>query len=131
MRRKITAVFLIIVLCMMGCSSKMNPQKADYMNNIYNSVQKIDQEDLKDVKKDNLEMVSGKIKKITMRGGKRSLLIEDIKGMEYIFHINEHTIVMTFEKLKIGQNVDIIFNGILTRSIPPQGNAMIVNGLKV
>jgi PBP1b-binding outer membrane lipoprotein LpoB len=130
-RRKITAVFLIAVLCMMGCSSKMNPQKADYMNNIYNSVQKIDQEDSKDVKKDNLEMVSGKIKKITMRGGKRSLLIEDIKGMEYIFHINEHTIVMTFEKLKIGQNVDIIFNGILTRSIPPQGNAIIVNGLKV
>lgn len=130
-RQKITVVFLIALLCMMGCSSKIYPQKADYLNNIYDSVQKIEKSDLKDSSKDQLEMVSGKIKKITMRDGKRSLLIEDTKGMEYIFHINEHTIVMTFEKLKVGQNVDIIFNGILTRSIPPQGNAMIVNGLKV
>ncbi|MCT4606839.1 MAG: DUF3221 domain-containing protein [Marinisporobacter sp.] len=131
MRRKITVVFLIALLCMMGCSSKMHHQKEDYLNNIYNSVQKIEKSDLKDLSKDQLEMVSGKIKKITIRDGKRSLLIEDAKGMEYIFHINENTIVMTFEKLKVGQNVDIIFNGILTRSIPPQGNAIIVNGLKV
>lgn len=77
------------------------------------------------------EMISGTIKEILERDNKRSLLIEDKQGTEYIFHINEHTIVLTFEKLKVDQNVDIIFNGILTRSIPPQGNAIIVDGLKI
>ena len=77
------------------------------------------------------DMISGTIKKVNMFDGKKSLLIEDKDGLEYIFHINEHTIIMSFESIKIGQEVDIIFNGILTRSIPPQGNAIIINGLKI
>ncbi|WP_165916327.1 DUF3221 domain-containing protein [Marinisporobacter balticus] len=101
------------------------------MNNIYSSLQKLEENDPNKVKKDTYEMVIGQIKKINVRGGKRSLLIEDEKGKTYLFNINKNTIIMTFEKLKIGQNVDIIFNGILTRSIPPQGTALIVNGLKV
>ncbi|MBF8982567.1 DUF3221 domain-containing protein [Lutibacter sp. B2] len=80
---------------------------------------------------DKYDMISGKIKRINVNDGKTSLLIVDEKGMEYIFHINEYTIIMAFENLKVGQKVDIIFNGILTRSIPPQGNAIIVNGLKI
>lgn len=77
------------------------------------------------------DMISGIINGVKLNGDKKSLLILSNDGMEYIFHINEDTIVMTFENLKKGQQVDILFNGILTRSIPPQGNAMIVNGLKV
>lgn len=77
------------------------------------------------------DMISGKIKNIFVNNDKKSLLIVDKKGTEYIFHIYDYTIIMTFENLKIGQKVDIIFNGILTRSIPPQGNAIIVNGLKI
>jgi hypothetical protein len=80
---------------------------------------------------DKYAMISGIIKGINVSNGRKSLLIVDNKGFEYIFFINEHTIIMTFEDLKVGQRVDIIFNGILTRSIPPQGNAIIVNGLKV
>ncbi|WP_199872954.1 DUF3221 domain-containing protein [Inediibacterium massiliense] len=84
-----------------------------------------------DIKKDSYEMITGTIKEINTRDGKRSLLIEDEKNFEYIFHIHENTIVIDFEELKVGQKVDIIYNGILTRSIPPQGTAIIVNGLKV
>lgn len=80
---------------------------------------------------DKYAMISGIIKRINVSNDKKSLLIVDKKGFEYIFFINEYTIIMTFEDLKIGQMVDIIFNGILTRSIPPQGNAIIVNGLKI
>lgn len=80
---------------------------------------------------DKYAMISGIIKRINVSNDKKSLLIVDKKGFEYVFFINEYTIIMTFEDLKIGQMVDIIFNGILTRSIPPQGNAIIVNGLKV
>lgn len=80
---------------------------------------------------DKYAMISGVIKRINVNNDKKSLLIANEKGFEYIFHINEHTIIMTFEDLKINQKVDIIFNGILTRSIPPQGNAIIVNGLKI
>ena len=76
-------------------------------------------------------MLSGKIKRFIINDDKKSLLIIDEKENEYIFHINEYTIIMTFENLKVGQNVDIIFNGILTRSIPPQGNAIIIDGLKI
>lgn len=76
-------------------------------------------------------MVSGIIQGMRLNDGKKSVIILSTDGMEYIFHINENTIVMAFENLKKGQQVDIIFDGILTRSIPPQGNAMIVNGLKV
>lgn len=77
------------------------------------------------------DMISGKIKSFNVNNDKKSLLIIDKKGNEYIFHIHENTIIMTFENLKVGQKVDIIFNGILTRSIPPQGTAIIVNGLKI
>ncbi len=88
-------------------------------------------EDIEHIRKDQYEMITGTIKEINTREGKRSLLIEDEKNFEYIFHIYENTIIIDFEDLKIGQKVDIIFNGILTRSIPPQGTAIIVNGLKV
>ena len=77
------------------------------------------------------DMVNGVIKKIDTSNDKQSLLIVDENGFEYIFHINNNTIILTFESLKEGEEVDIIFNGILTRSLPPQGNAIIVNGLKV
>lgn len=77
------------------------------------------------------DMISGIIKGMNFTDNNKSLLILDEQGMEYIFHINENTIVLAFENLKRNQKVDIIFDGILTRSIPPQGNAMIVNGLKV
>lgn len=80
---------------------------------------------------DKYEMISGRIKGINVDNGIKSLLIVDEKGFEYIFHIHENTIIMAFENLKIGQKVDVIFNGILTRSIPPQGTAIIVNGLKI
>lgn len=80
---------------------------------------------------DKYAMISGIIKRINVSNDRKSLLIVDKKGFEYIFFINEYTIIMTFEDLKIGQMVDVIFNGILTRSIPPQGNAIIVNGLKI
>lgn len=81
--------------------------------------------------RDKYSMISGIIKAINVNNDRKSLLIVDEKKVEYIFHINEHTIIMTFEDLKIDQKVDIIFNGILTRSLPPQGNAIIVNGLKI
>ncbi|QEK12683.1 hypothetical protein FQB35_10270 [Crassaminicella thermophila] len=126
MKRKAIVSF-IILLCIMGFTMKLNQKSVQYLKSFYSPVEYRQEK----VKEDNLEMITGKIKKIIIRDGKRSLLIEDSKGIEYIFHINENTIVITFEKLKIGQNVDIIFNGILTRSIPPQGTAMIVNGLKV
>ena len=77
------------------------------------------------------DMISGVIKKFNMYDGVKSLLIEDENGLEYVFHINEDTIIMSFESLKKGQVVDIIFNGILTASIPPQGTAIIINGLKI
>ncbi|SHK22404.1 hypothetical protein [Paramaledivibacter caminithermalis] len=80
---------------------------------------------------DKYTMVSGIIKKFYMNNQRKSLLVVDEKGFEYIFHINQYTIIMTFENLKISQVVDIIFNGILTRSLPPQGNAIIINALKV
>ena len=77
------------------------------------------------------EMISGIIQGMNIYDNKKSLLILSDDGFEYIFHINEDTIVLAFENLKKNQKVDVIFNGILTRSIPPQGNALIVNGLKV
>lgn len=80
---------------------------------------------------DKYEMISGRIKGINFDNDKKSLLIVDEKGFEYIFHIYDYTIIMAFENLKIGQEIDVIFNGILTRSIPPQGTAIIVNGLKI
>ena len=80
---------------------------------------------------DQYAMVSGIIKRISTNDQKKSLLIVDEQGMEYVFHIYEYTILIIFENLKVGQKVDIIFNGILTRSFPPQGNAILVNGLKI
>ena len=80
---------------------------------------------------DKYDMISGKIKLITVTNEKKFLLIVDTQGLEYIFHISKHTIIMTFETLKIDQKVDVIFNGILTVSIPPQGSAIVVNGLKI
>ncbi|WP_432664739.1 hypothetical protein R9X47_00665 [Wukongibacter baidiensis] len=52
--------------------------------------------------RDTYEMISGVIKRINVSDEKKSLLIVDEKGFEYIFHINEHTIIMTFEDLKVG-----------------------------
>lgn len=131
MKRKGMMIFFAVLLCIMGFTIKLNQESGQYLKSFYSPVVYRQQKDVEKVKKDHLEMITGKIKKITVRDGKRSLLIEDRKGFEYIFHMNEHTILITFERLKVGQNVDVIFNGILTKSIPPQGTAMIVNGLKV
>lgn len=120
MKHKIFAVSLIFFMFFTGS-----------LNNVYGLTSEMHENELQDVKKDMYEMITGKIKKIIVNNGKRSLLIEDEKGNEYVFHIGEHTIIMTFEQLKIGDKVDIIFNGILTKSIPPQGQAIIINGLKV
>lgn len=128
-KRKIFAITLIGLLCTIGLFMLYQEKRACSGH----SEQQIAEKNLIEIKveKDMREMLTGKIKEIKMRDGKRSLLIEDEKHHEYIFHINEHTIILAFEKLKVGQDVDIIFNGILTRSIPPQGNAIIVNGLKL
>ncbi|PAB59612.1 DUF3221 domain-containing protein [Anaeromicrobium sediminis] len=131
MKNKIFSTSLIVILSIVGFYSAFNERSIVYSQSDYNLVQDSLEKDVQEVKKDKFEMITGKIKKITVRDGKRSLLIEDKKGIEYIFHISEHTIILTFEKLKVGQEVDIIFNGILTTSIPPQGTAIIVNGLKV
>lgn len=120
MKSKIFAVSLIFFMCFSGS-----------LNNVYGLTDQIHENELREVKKDKYEMITGKIKEITINDGKRSLLIQDEKGNEYVFHIGEHTIIMTFDELKSGDKVDIIFNGILTKSIPPQGQAIIVNGLKV
>ncbi len=128
-KHKILVIILIGLLCTIGLFILYQENQGC----LGHSEQQIAEKDLIKVKveKGMHEMLTGKIKEIKVRDGKRSLLIEDEKDHEYIFHINEHTIVLTFEKLKEGQDVDIIFNGILTRSIPPQGNAIIVNGLKL
>ncbi|GAA0180071.1 hypothetical protein SH2C18_28260 [Clostridium sediminicola] len=120
MKSKIFAVALIFLMCFAGS-----------FNNVYGLTDEIHENELKEVEKDMYEMISGKIKKIIVNDEKRSLLMEDEKGNEYVFHIGEHTIIMTFDELKIGDKVDVIFNGILTKSIPPQGQAIIINGLKV
>ncbi|SHH70598.1 DUF3221 domain-containing protein [Clostridium grantii] len=120
MKAKIFVVFFISFMCFTG-----------FCNNVYGLTNAVPENEQKEVKKDKYEMVTGKIKKIIVKDKKRSLLIADEKGNEYIFHIGEYTIVTTFDELKIGDEVDIIFNGILTMSIPPQGNAIIINALKV
>lgn len=131
MKYKILIVALIGFIGITAFSSNLNRQMVACSNNAYGSVEQLEEKNQQEVKKDKYDMITGKIKEIVEREDKRSLLIQDEKGFEYLFHINEHTIIMTFENLKIDQNVDIIFNGILTSSIPPQGNAIIVNGLKV
>lgn len=127
MKIKILSIALILLLCVFGF--KLYQVKLSSENPPVDTLAQT--QDLEQSSQDMKEMISGEIKEILERDGKRSLLITDKQGTEYIFHINEHTIVLTFEKLKIGDKVDIIFNGILTRSIPPQGNAIIVDGLKV
>ncbi|PAB59622.1 hypothetical protein [Anaeromicrobium sediminis] len=131
MKKKIFIASLIMILSIVSLYSAFNEKNIAYSQNAYNLVEDSLKKDTQEVKKDKLEMIKGKITKITMKDGKRSLVVEDKKGFEYVFHISEHTIILTFEKLKVGQRVDIIFNGILTKSIPPQGVAIIVNALKV
>lgn len=121
MKSKILAISMVFVLCFTAGS----------FNNAYGVTNQFDKNEINQLKKVKYDMVTGNIKEIITNEEKESLLIEDAKGNEYVFHINEHTIVITFEDLKVGDKVDIIFNGILTKSIPPQGNAMIIDGLKI
>ena len=128
MKRRTLFISLILIVCIIIGTIYFPKVKLKCFND---SEQDEEMNISKRIDKIKYEMITGIIKKIIDKDDKRSLLIEDEKGSEYIFHINEHTIVLTFEKLKEGQKVDIIFNGILTRSIPPQGNAIIVDGLKL
>ncbi len=128
MKRKSLLISLVLIIFVIFCTIYFPNVKLKCFND---SEQDEEMNISKKIDKIKYEMVTGTIKEINEEDGKRSLLIEDEEGSEYIFRINEHTIVLTFEKLKEGQKVDIIFNGILTKSIPPQGNAIIVDGLKL
>lgn len=128
MKRKSLLISLVLIIFVIVCTIYIPNAKLKCFND---SEQDDEMNISKKIDKIKYEMITGVIKEINEEEGKRSLLIEDEEGSEYIFRINEHTIVLTFEKLKEGQKVDIIFNGILTKSIPPQGNAIIVDGLKL
>lgn len=127
MKRNIFIIALVVLICIM--IYMFLPK--DRLNCSNDSEQQLEENNLENIKNGKYEMITGEIEKIINKNNKRSLLIKDEKGTEYIFHINEQTVVLAFEKLKEGQRVDIFYNGILTRSIPPQGNAIIVDGLKL
>lgn len=77
------------------------------------------------------DMISGVINDIYTINGVTSIVLTKPDGSDHIFHIGDHTIILTFKNLEIGDTVDVIFNGIMTMSIPPQSTASIINGLKI
>ncbi len=49
-----------------------------------------------------------------------SILVDSINAGPVLVHVNEDTVLEGFEKLAVGQYVYVTYNGVMTRSLPPQ-----------
>lgn len=97
------------------------PQSSVYAVNFIN-VETIDNE----IHLADTSMYSGKVLYVD-KGEKRNSILVDTKVGEYIFHISKDTKINTKDEIKIGDTVDVYFNGIATMSLPPQSTAIAIN----
>lgn len=81
----------------------------------------------------DVPLYKGKVNKITETKDGLNILVNRLDGDKnqyesLIFHINKDT-ALNIEKqnLKIGDNVDIFYSGMVTRSLPGQATAIAVN----